>query len=237
MAQKITQKKQSGRAAVVALITEGTEVTTGALTLGVFYTVTAKASSSSALTKAEIGHQFLCTEATTLAEGDKVVPLSDPWSKESFLGFANSKSYDENKNTYDQTDDWDDEADNGVENLVNRTGSISGVALNDAPEGCPYNAIMAEFQHTVDQNATTAANQEMKQTTPTRLIAYIDNKEKPKAGDKVDIRFFPVNFTSHGEASSYGGVSTCQFGWSGASATAAGSKPTRVKATIPSSAA
>lgn len=237
MAQKITQKKQSGRQAIVALIEEGA-VTTGAsggataLTKGTFYTVIEKKSGSS-LPAAE-GHQFLATSALTLVEGEQVMALSDPWAQEAFLGFANSKSYDESKNSYDQTDDWDEEADNGVEDLTNRTGSISGVALNDAPEGCPYDLIMSEFQHTVDQNAAQTANQELEPDAPVHLVAYIDNKNAPAAGDKVDIKFFPLRFTSHGESSSYGGVSTCQFGWSGASVTAKGSKATRLKTTIPS---
>lgn len=237
MAEKIKQKKQSGRQAIVALITEGAVVTGAsgdatALVKGTFYTVLVK-KTGSVLPAAE-GHQFLATSALTLIEGEQVLTLSNPWAKESFLGFANSKSYDESKNSYDQTDDWDDEADNGVEDLVNRTGSISGIALNDAPEGCPYDVIMGEFQHTIDQNAENTANQEIEPGAPVHLAAYIDNKNAPEAGDKVDIKFFPLRFTSHGESSSYGGVSTCQFGWSGASVTAKGSKATRLKTTIPS---
>lgn len=64
MAQKISQKKQSGRQAIVALITEGAE-TIGAsggataLTKGTFYTVIEKKSGST-LPAAE-GHQFLAT--------------------------------------------------------------------------------------------------------------------------------------------------------------------------------
>lgn len=231
-------KKQSGRKAVVSLIVEGAAVSGGTsvtLTKGTFYTVLKKLASGSALPASE-GHQFLATDALALAEGEKVIPLSDPWTKDNIFGFANSKGFDQNKNSYDQTVDWDDENDTALDDLVTRSGSISGFTLNDAPEGCAYNKIQAEYMHTVDQNATETANKEIAPSTPVHLICYIDNKETPKAGDKVFLRFIPVQISQISESSSYGSATTCQMSWVGAERTEAGSKATKLAATIPAAA-
>jgi len=225
--------KQSGRKAIVSLITEGELLSTGSLTKGTFYTVISKATTGSVL-PAAVGHQFLATAAETLASGDSVLPLSNPWTPEAIFGFANSKDFSQSKNSYDQTVDWDEDADTAVEDLVNRTGNINGFVLNDAPEGCAYNKLQAEFMHSVDQNAEQDANKEMKVSSPVHLIAYIDNKDTPVAGDKVFIRFIACTMTQEGESSSYGSATTCQIAWTGASKTAAGSMSTKLAATIPS---
>lgn len=227
--------KQSGRKAIVSLITEGTPLAGGSsvtLTKGTFYTVTKKNTTS--VLPASVGHQFLATTALALAEGEEVIPLSNPWTADAIFGFANSKDFSQSKNSYDQTVDWDEDADTAVEDLVNRTGNINGFVLNDAPEGCAYNQLQAEFMHTVDQNASDTDNKEMKVSSPVHLIAYIDNKDTPVAGDKVFIRFIACTMTQEGESSSYGSATTCQIAWTGASKTAAGSMSTKLAATIPS---
>lgn len=227
----VKKDKSGGRDVIVSLITESAALTTGSTVKGGYYAVKTVATSSSALPSGlEPGMVFCSQTAITLASGDSVIPLSDPWSSANMIGFANSKDLSQTKTTFDCTTDADEDSDQRSDGIVARSGNINGIKLNNDEGTSASYKLAAQFIDTVRQTADSIDVES--HSTPIVLLAFVYTKTKV-SGNMHEVVFLPAMLSSDGESSSYGAATTRQMAYVGCAATDAGTKPTRVIALAP----
>lgn len=115
-------KRLSGQKNFLYIAELGTEVTTGALTVGTWYKITAIAASASALAaSAVVGDVFYCGAALTLGTGDKVKPIT--MEK---VGFCTNIPGSASKEKYENTVQTDDNKSYVEGDKAEKTGTIEG---------------------------------------------------------------------------------------------------------------
>lgn len=201
--------KTLGNHGLAYLLTKGTVMTTGSLTVGNWYYVTAKAEAS--VLPVRVGLPFPAATALALASGDKVIPLT-----KNLLGFARGKSLSQSKATVDATTD----SNNGIaqqlsDGIVTTSGSISG--LNEIPVANSAQELIIKMFQTYGRD--TAGTIEVTEVATPISLLMIDwtarrvSAAGPSANEPAEIDVMPVIFTSKNTDSDYGSAKgfNCDF--------------------------
>ncbi len=229
-------KKSTGREVWAMLLDETTEVTTGNLSANHLYGIKAKASSDSGLPSGlEVGDVlFGQTGVTvTLASGDIVIDLGDPFDEDKLIGFARSKDITRTKNTVDMTCDGDlsDYGDVRIDPIVAVSGSINGYKVNGLGATTASRKIDAMFSKQIIQ-ASDGTFTTVEKSDEIALIALIYIKDL-RADNSVDIDIVPCVFTSNGDSTDYGSATSKSTAFTGCASSAKGILPCTLSAVLP----
>lgn len=144
----MAKKRVGGSKNYLYLGTRGAEVTTGALTIGTWYKVTAIASSASALpATAMVGDVFKCNAALTLGTGDKVIPFT--LEK---LAFVTNVPNSSSKEKFENTTQVDDVKSYIEGDKAEKSGTINGYFI---VEDDTVKKIQKRFNRVVDYSGST----------------------------------------------------------------------------------
>ena len=183
--------KTLGNHGLAYLLTKGTVMTTGSLTVGNWYYVTAKAEAS--VLPVRVGLPFPAATALALASGDKVIPLT-----KNLLGFARGKSLSQSKATVDATTD----SNNGIaqqlsDGIVTTSGSISG--LNEIPVANSAQETIIKMFQTYGRD-TTGTIEVTEVATPISLLMIdwtADCECRGPKGEVGEIDVMPIIYQKH----------------------------------------
>lgn len=197
------KKRVGGSKNYLYLGTRGAEISTGALTEGTWYKITAKAASASALPESSmVGDVFKCNGALTLGTGDKVVPFT--LEKLAFVtNVPNSSSKEKFENTV-QTDD--------VKSYIEgdkseKSGTINGYFI---VEDDTVKKIQKRFNRVVDYNGATIT------FSPTEvgvLDFFLGRNETSAVGDVECFEYMPSIVESLEMEKPMDGPQTFNFGY------------------------
>lgn len=197
-----TNTARDGRKALVyILLKNGEEATT--LKKGVWYAITAKASSSSKFGNLDVGDLYFCSkDESALSSGDKAVPM-----KKLFLGQAQSKTLSESKSTSDVTCDKDKSTNNTCNGIVSASGTINGYDLIDTAEESGINYIRTLFNDVVTYKNGVPTKKTADRTAKTLLLFVWDARDAEE-GDLVSCDVAPSIITEKSRDSQYNSPQT-----------------------------
>jgi len=188
----------------------------------------------------KLGKATMAQADITLASGDKVVDLGDPFELNStgemkyLVGFARSKSINYSKSTVDMTVDKDEFTDQRSDGLVAISGDINGYKLNCNESTSATFKLENMFIDIVVQNGTTTEGSTYEKSTPIVVLALIWQKTI-NAGGLVEIDVVPAQITSMGDSADYGSATTRNMSWTGCAKSEKGVIPTKCHVTTKAS--
>lgn len=235
-------KKSSGREVWAMLLDESTVIvgdgSTTTLAAGHLYAIKSKKSAGSAL-PAGLGEGDVLFGQTgvtvTLAVGDDVYDLGDPFDTSKLIGFARSKDITRTKNTIDMTVDGDignGVVDQRIDPLVSVSGNINGLKVNGLPATAASRKIDAMFAKQIIQAADgTFTTLDKSDAIVIVALVYIN---KLRADNSVDIDIVPCVFTSNGDSTDYGSATSKSTAFTGVAKSQNGILPCTISAILPS---
>lgn len=234
-------KKSSGREVWAMLLDESTVIVgdgTKTLTAGHLYAIKSKASSASGL-PAGLGEGDVLfgqnAVTVTLAVGDDVYDLGDPFDTDKLIGFARSKDITRTKNTIDMTVDGDignGVVDQRIDPLVSVSGNINGLKVNGLPATAASRKIDAMFAKQIIQAEDgTFTTLDKSDDIVIVALVYIN---KLRADNSVDIDIVPCVFTSNGDSTDYGSATSKSTAFTGVAKSQNGILPCTISAILPS---
>ena len=234
-------KKSSGREVWAMLLDESTVIVgdgTKTLAAGHLYAIKSKASSSSGLPAGLGEGDVLFGQngvSVTLAVGDDVYDLVDPFDTDKLIGFARSKDITRTKNTIDMTVDGDignGVVDQRIDPLVSVSGNINGLKVNGLPATAASRKIDAMFAKQIIQAADgTFTTLDKSDEIVIVALVYIN---KLRADNSVDIDIVPCVFTSNGDSTDYGSATSKSTAFTGVATSENGILPCTISALLPS---
>ena len=205
--------RRDGRKAHAYLLEQDTtKVAAGTLRLGHFYFISERGASSSLVEVIPPLVPFYCQEEMTVADDDEVFEL-----KAYFLGFANNKSYTEEKQVNEATVDMDESSNYICEGSVAASGSISGYDMVGDPDSA-VEKLKLRFNDTLDMAGDTPVYKES-DTTRKDLIVLIWDAFGAKPGDITEMNFVPCYLTNNSKEAAYGSPQSLNLDFQGCDTT------------------
>lgn len=235
MATVKSYAKNSGRDVIVTLFKIGATLE-GALTdgdslaIGKYYFIKSLGTSTALPAGLKVGLMFYSYAATSLAVGDSVIEVSDPWDTMRTIGFANSKDLSFSKTTYDATVDYDEFVDTQTEDKVDMSGSFNGFKLiNWKVVDSAVTESNAQFIDNIIQSPE--GTEVVTRKNEILLLGFIYSKEVPLPGATVDMTVVPCVLTGNSEGSAYGNATTQNMTFTGTARSADGAIPCKLTIT------